>query len=294
MKNITCIIIEDVTHSLDTMKRVINENLSNISIVGTTGYADEAISLIKKHRPDILLLDIELHDGKTGFDILEELQKDSISDFLTIFISSYHTYEYAKEAITYTDLEFVEKPIDKEVLIKTFEKAISNIEHINQKEQIEYLLEAVLNQKNQFNKIAISEIIPGKTSKTVFIDPAEIIYYQTESAGSNWTNWFLVGGRKIRSDKPLKEYQTRLDLDVLGFYRIHQSTVINKKHLLEYYKKHKITNNKGEVKEKSCVLMAGNILLEVTGSYKSPLFSTKQINSSNWIQNILNKLKNKS
>jgi len=48
-----------------------------IDIVGQTGYAQEAIELIKELIPDVVILDIRLPDGN-GINLLKMIKKDNI------------------------------------------------------------------------------------------------------------------------------------------------------------------------------------------------------------------------
>jgi two-component system LytT family response regulator len=53
-------------------------------------------------------------------------------------------------------------------------------------------------------------------------------------AASNYTHFFLVGGKKITISKTLKEYEDLLEAD--GFARIHQSHIINLRFLKSFNK----------------------------------------------------------
>jgi len=72
-----------VTNSLKT----ILESDNGIEVVATGNSGPEAVELYKKHRPDILLLDIRM-DGMTGIDAAEKIismDKQAKILFLTTF-----------------------------------------------------------------------------------------------------------------------------------------------------------------------------------------------------------------
>jgi two-component system LytT family response regulator len=83
--------------------------MKEIEIVGEAVNADDAISKIKELQPDLLFLDIQM-PGKTGFDLLQELE--NAPD--VIFTTAYD--EYALRAFEVNALDYLLKPIQPERL----------------------------------------------------------------------------------------------------------------------------------------------------------------------------------
>lgn len=69
----------------------------------------KAIELILKHRPDILLLDIQM-PLKNGIDVMQEAEKAGIKP-LTIVLSGYDEFKYAQRALRYGAKEYLLKPV---------------------------------------------------------------------------------------------------------------------------------------------------------------------------------------
>jgi two-component system LytT family response regulator len=86
-----------------------------IEVVGEAMNADEAISMINDLNPDLLFLDIQM-PGKTGFQLLEEL--DSVP--LVVFTTAYD--EFALKAFEVNALDYLLKPIQPERLAETVSK----------------------------------------------------------------------------------------------------------------------------------------------------------------------------
>lgn len=87
----------------------------SIEIVGEAANADEALELIHKTNPDLLFLDIQM-PGKTGFELLEELDKAP----QVIFITAYD--EYAIKAFDVNALDYLLKPVQTERLKESIKK----------------------------------------------------------------------------------------------------------------------------------------------------------------------------
>jgi DNA-binding NarL/FixJ family response regulator len=77
--------------------RALVENLEGVTVVGETGDGREALELVERHRPDVLLLDITL-PGLNGLEIAERTTRSSPST--RIVILSVHANEaYVAQAL---------------------------------------------------------------------------------------------------------------------------------------------------------------------------------------------------
>ncbi len=87
----------------------------DIEIVGEAGNTEEALELAKNLEPDIVFLDIQM-PGKTGFEMLEEL--DKVPEI--IFVTAYD--EYALKAFEVSALDYLLKPVESDRLARTLDK----------------------------------------------------------------------------------------------------------------------------------------------------------------------------
>lgn len=115
MTKIRVIIIDDERAARDELKRLL-ENYPDFEVAGEARNADEAKALIQTLRPDLIFLDIQM-PGKSGFDLLESLEKVPQVIFVTAFD------QYAVEAFEVSALDYLMKPVRDE----RFEKAIAQV-----------------------------------------------------------------------------------------------------------------------------------------------------------------------
>ena len=106
MEKIKTVLFDDEMSNNIVLENLLKKYCPLVEIVGIVTKRKEAVKLIKKLKPKLLFLDIEIDDG-TGFDLLEELQLDF---FKVIFITSHS--EYAIKAFKYSAIDYVLKPID--------------------------------------------------------------------------------------------------------------------------------------------------------------------------------------
>ena len=86
-----------------------------IEVVGEAMNAEEATQMVNELNPDLLFLDIQM-PGKTGFQLLEEL--DSVP--LVVFTTAYD--EFALKAFEVNALDYLLKPIQPERLSEAISK----------------------------------------------------------------------------------------------------------------------------------------------------------------------------
>lgn len=216
---LSTIIIDDEKDARTGLMNLINTYCNNINIVATADCVTEGIERIIENKPDLVLLDIDMPDG-TGFDLLRKLMP---INFMVIFVTAYS--EHAVTAIKYNALDFLQKPLDPEDFLLAINKAVTSKAKEEQNRKLENLLAEINNPEKL--RIALS------TSDSIyFVSPGQIIRIESDS---NYSIFYLEDGRKIMVCKPLKEYSELLEDK--GFFRSHQSHLINLSYIKEYKKK---------------------------------------------------------
>lgn len=189
---------------------------ANITVVGFAESVKDALEILPTIKVDLVLMDIELTDGKS-FEIIEKLAQ---INFHIIFITAYH--QFAIKAIKVGALDYILKPIDEQELYKALDNFSQKKENIKT-EQKELLLEHIAEDK------AVEKITIKTLSEIFFIKTKDIIYCQGQG---NYTTFVLQNTEKIVSSRPLKEYTEILPKN--NFLRIHQSYLVNKKCAKKY------------------------------------------------------------
>jgi two-component system LytT family response regulator len=97
------LIVDDERIARQELKRLLAPH-TEIDVVGEACTGDEALTLIRRHLPDVLFLDIHM-PGMSAFDVLQELEDVP----QTIFTTAYDTY--ALKAFDAGALDYLVKPI---------------------------------------------------------------------------------------------------------------------------------------------------------------------------------------
>jgi len=99
----------------------------DIEVVGESGTAAETLEMVKRERPDVLLLDITLPD-RSGFDVLTELRPLDTAPLVVVL--TWHTEpSYAARAIAAGAHGYVNKAVEPEVLLAAI-RAVSRGEQV--------------------------------------------------------------------------------------------------------------------------------------------------------------------
>ena len=91
------IFVEDTESHRNTIRQMLSE-FSQIQLVGEADSLNTGYDLIRKVKPELVFLDVELYPG-TAFDLLNRLRDNGKIDFEIIFLTGFASFEYPIRAI---------------------------------------------------------------------------------------------------------------------------------------------------------------------------------------------------
>lgn len=118
-------IVDDEQIVQEGIKITIEDNFSDIDIVGMATTGREAIEMSQNVRPDIILMDIKM-PGINGIEAIETIKRRHVN-VKFIIISAYEQFEYAKQAVELGVCDYILKPISQEKLISVLTKVRNEI-----------------------------------------------------------------------------------------------------------------------------------------------------------------------
>ncbi|HSC53553.1 MAG TPA: response regulator [Phnomibacter sp.] len=176
-----------------------------IEIVDEASNVQEGLEKIDLHNPDIIFLDINM-PGKTGFDLLQELDR---SPFV-IFTTAYD--EYAVKAFEVNALDYLLKPIDPKRLADAIHKVSEQVSKEQQSIQ----------EAAQRGKLGEDDQVFVKDGERCwFVKLGDVRLF--ESVG-NYAKVFF-GNNKPLILKSLNALEERLDEKV--FFRANRKHIVN-------------------------------------------------------------------
>jgi two-component system LytT family response regulator len=201
---ITAIIIDDERLARNELKKLLEQH-TEIQIIDEASGVDEGVEKIELARPDLIFLDIQM-PGKTGFDLLGELEKAPKVIFTTAFD------EFALKAFEVNALDYLLKPIDPNRLSDAIQKL-----------QTELALEqaSLLGGSTRGPLTEADQVFVKDGEKCWFVKLAEIRLF--ESVGNYAKVYFSTHKPLIL--KSLNALEDRLDEHV--FFRANRKHIIN-------------------------------------------------------------------
>ncbi len=210
MNIIRAIIIDDEQHCVKALINDLEKSCPSVVVIAACNSAKEGMLLIKKEKPDLVFLDIEM-PWMNGFEMLELIEN---INFNIIFTTAHD--QFAAKAFRISAVDYLLKPVDSNDLKEAVKKVGLKMNEQTGNANIENLLRNI-KQPNNEQRIAL----PNKDGYE-FAEVHHIIYCQAEGA---YTKVFLDNKKYILVSKTLGDIEELLPVDL--FQRIHHSTVVN-------------------------------------------------------------------
>ncbi len=210
-----CIVVDDEIPARDEIIYLLKET-SEFEIVGEASNGIEAYNLIKKHKLDVVFLDINM-PKMDGFDLVKEMLSLNNIPYI-VFVTAYD--QYAIKAFEVNAIDYILKPINKKRLMTTIERlriAINNGDDSeNYSNKIDELVQNIKIKRDKVERICVY-----KNGKYIPLNPKDISFITT------------VGRNTIIRSK-IGEFTTSLNLSELeeklfksNFFRSHRSFLVN-------------------------------------------------------------------
>ncbi|MGD1011994.1 MAG: response regulator [Acidimicrobiales bacterium] len=116
----TVVIAEDEAIVRLDLREILEEQ--GFEVVGETGRGDEAVELARKHRPDLVILDIKM-PGMDGLTAAKEINVDRASAVLILTAFSQH--ELVAQARDAGAIAYLVKPFQQDELLPAIEVALA-------------------------------------------------------------------------------------------------------------------------------------------------------------------------
>ena len=214
---IRSIIIDDEQHCVRALLNDLQKYCPSIEVLDTCNSAKEGMLSIKKHRPDLIFLDVEM-PWMNGFEMLELLGDLNSS----IIFTTAHD-EFAAKAFRISAVDYLLKPVDAndlQIAVKKVERKMSeggSLEHITN-------LLRNIKQPSGEQKIALPQ-----REGYEFVEVSSILYCLAEGA---YTKVVLENKRSMLISRALGDVEELLPPDM--FQRIHHSSLVNVSYISQF------------------------------------------------------------
>lgn len=136
MKCYNLAIVEDEPHTARYIRKIV-EDMGIYRITACVESAEELLGDESALELDLLITDIKM-PGLSGIELVERLQK-KVPRLVTVIISGYSSFDFARAAITLKVSRYLLKPIDREELVTVLLELYGQLSDLQEENQKNYI-----------------------------------------------------------------------------------------------------------------------------------------------------------
>jgi two-component system LytT family response regulator len=229
MTKLKAILVDDEPRARNVLENLLHRFCPDVDVVDKCPNVPEAVEAIRLHRPDLVLLDIEMPKF-AGFELVKFFDE---VDFEIIFVTAYD--QFALRAFELAAVDYLLKPVDINRLKQAIARVQTNRDRIHRLQRMATLNEALQGQK-------VANLIINDRGQQHVLPLESIVAFEAQAAYCN----IHFGGKVMVASKNLKHFETMLEPSI-EFLRVHKSWLINRIHVEHYSVSEMLIQLKGGV-----------------------------------------------
>ena len=197
------------------------ESMANVEIVGEADSGPAALNQIEHHRPDLVLLDLQM-PLMGGLDVVRNLKRGAHLPVVVI-VTAYDAY--AIQAFEAGAVDYLLKPVGPERLAQAVERAkrVTGKEAVENLARLQEIAEPTVGESASGQR---ARKVVGKIREEYFLlSTGDISAFQADGD----TVWIIAQKRKYMATQTLKALEERLKNT--SFHRIHRNALVNLDHI---------------------------------------------------------------
>lgn len=196
------LLVDDEHFILQGLMVLIDWEAEGYEIAAIASNGKEALDYLKEHTVDLVIADIMMPE-MTGLELLENVQREHVSEASFVIMSGYGDFAFAQQAIRFGCIDYLLKPVKKEELISILGK----YSHMSEKAKMEQKFESAYLARS------IISLLVGR------YDDADLSYVRQHVKLSEWLRYveIEIGNSE---DEDVEESELRLLQ-----HRLHQTCI---------------------------------------------------------------------
>jgi len=207
---ISAILVDDEQLAREELSFLLKE-FPEVEILATARNGLEAIKLIEDLEPDVVFLDVQM-PGLDGLAVIRKLREKNVP--LPHFILATAYDQYALEAFRLEALDYLLKPIEKERLALSVERAVKVASEKNKTAPPEQLAPKSTAQR--------TKLLVKSSNRNFIVDAQDVVYATIDDGLITVVATSVEGESNYRT---IEDLQSNLDPDI--FWRVHRSFLVN-------------------------------------------------------------------
>ena len=117
------LLVDDEGSHSEIIRFFIRKNNLPLEVVGEAGDGERALAMIKKMKPDIVFMDIEM-PGMNGLQVMERVRKEYSGKISFIVVTAYDNFDYIQRALRMGASDYLLKPVMYEQFCDSMKRVI--------------------------------------------------------------------------------------------------------------------------------------------------------------------------
>ncbi len=114
-------LVDDEPFIMQGLSVLIDWEALGYEIVKCAQNGGEAYEFLKEEQVDLIIADISM-PVMTGLELLKRIREEKLSDAYFIILSGYNDFNYAQQAIRYSCMEYILKPVNREEITEILKR----------------------------------------------------------------------------------------------------------------------------------------------------------------------------
>lgn len=199
------LIVDDEAFERKVIRFMLKKSFTNIEIVDDATNGEDAILLAKKHKPNIIIMDIKMPE-KNGLEAQQAIMQFN-PNVKTIILTAFDNFNFAQNAIKLGVVDYILKPIRPDELNESINKIISllqkekvssqstkDLSSTSDKDPIHKAMEYI--NKNFTKNISLESV-----SEHIHLNPQYFSRYFKNNTGVNFIEY--VSKLRVKEGKKL-------------------------------------------------------------------------------------------
>jgi two-component system LytT family response regulator/two-component system response regulator LytT len=212
ISTISTVLIDDEQLAREELAYLLKD-FPDIEVVATGSHGLEALKLIEDIEPDLVFLDVQM-PGLDGMSVIQKLREKDVP--LPHFVLATAYDQYALEAFRLEALDYVLKPVEKDRLAVTIERARRVIADKNKP-----MPEPAASTSPRAS-VQRSKLLVKSSNRNFIVDAQDVVYATIDDGLITVVATNIEGESNYRT---IEELQSNLDPDI--FWRVHRSFLVN-------------------------------------------------------------------
>jgi len=208
--SIATIVVDDEQPACDELVYLLKQ-FPDIEVLATGRNGPEAVKLIEQLEPDLVFLDVQM-PGLDGLSVIQALRDRSVP--LPHFILATAYEQYALDAFKWGAMDYLLKPVERERLEVTIERARRALAEKAQATPPEQAQPARGPQR--------TKLLVRSGGRNFIVDAQDVIYATIDDGVITVVTTTVDGESNYRT---IEELQSNLDPE--AFWRVHRSFLVN-------------------------------------------------------------------